>query len=222
MRMIIVGGGQTGRSLARVLLERRHEVCLIEKNRARCQELADDLDAAVFPGDGTNVSVLEAAGARRAGCLMAVTGVDQDNLVAAQLAQGHFGTKKVIARVNDPRNAETFRALGIQDVVSSTEIVVQLIEQEADSAHMHLIASLHQGKGEICSMTLPYDTAWDGHALMDVPFPKGTLVIALIRGGELTIPNGSTVLHVGDELVAVAEDRCRTALRKVLGETKDN
>lgn len=220
MRMIIVGGGQAGRSLARVLLERRHEVCLIEKDRARCAELAEDLDAAVFPGDGTNVAVLERAGARRAGCLMAVTGVDQDNLVAAQLAQGHFGAQKVIARVNDPRNAETFRALGIQDIVSSTEIVVQMIEQEADTAHMHLIASLHQGKGEILSMTLPYDTAWEGRALNDVAFPRGTLVISLIRGGELTIPNGSTVLRAGDELVAVAEERSREALRGVLGETR--
>ena len=166
------------------------------------------------------MSVLEAAGARNADCVMAVTGVDQVNLVAAQLAGGHFGAKKVIARVNDPRNAGTFRALGIKDVVSSTELVVQLIEQEADSAHMHLIASLNEGKGEICSMTLPYNTAWEGTALKDVDFPRGTLVISLIRGNELTIPNGSTVLRAGDELVAVAEDRSRKALHKVLGAVK--
>lgn len=86
MRMIVVGGGQAGRSLARLLLERRHEVCLIEKDRARCQKLADELDAAVFPGDGSTVSVLEAAGARRADCVMAVTGVDQVNLIAASWA----------------------------------------------------------------------------------------------------------------------------------------
>ena len=122
--------------------------------------------------------------------------------------------------MNDPRNAGTFRALGIKDVVSSTELVVQLIEQEADSAHMHLIASLNEGRGEICSMTLPYNTAWEGAALKDVDFPKGTLVISLIRGDKLTIPNGSTVLRAGDELVAVAEDRSRKALHKVLGEVK--
>ncbi len=219
MRMIIVGGGQAGRSLARVLLERRHEVCLIEKRRERCVELANDLEAAIFPGDGTNVAVLEAAGARKADCVMAVTGVDQDNLVTAQLAQGHFGAKKVIARVNDPRNTETFHALGIQNVVSSTDLVVQLIEQEADAAQMHLIASLEQGKGEICSMTLPYDTAWENCALKDVAFPKGTLVISLIRGGELTIPHGGTVLHAGDELVAVAEEKSRKGLRKTLEAT---
>ncbi len=221
MRMIVVGGGQAGKGLARLLLERRHEVCLIEKDRARCVQLADELDAAVFPGDGTNVEVLEAAGARRADCVMAVTGVDQDNLVAAQLAQGHFSAKKVIARVNDPRNTETFQALGIPNVVSSTDLVVQLIEQEADPAHLHLIASLEQGKGEIVSMTLPYNTAWEAMALKDVKFPQGTLVISLIRGGELTIPNGSTVLRPGDELVAVAEEKSRRALRRVLGAVKD-
>jgi len=215
--MVIVGGGQAGRSLARILLERRHEVCLIEKEPSRCRTLADELDAAVIPGDGTMVAVLESAGARKADCVMAVTGVDQDNLVAAQLAQGHFGARKVIARVNDPRNGETFRALGIKDVVSSTELVVQMIEQEADSAQMHLIASLNSGKGEIITMTLPYGTAWEGVALKDIAFPKGTLVISLIRQGVLTIPNGSTVLRVGDELVAVAEDRSRKALHKVLG-----
>lgn len=220
MRMIVVGGGQTGKSLARLLLERRHEVCLIEKSRSRCEQLADELEAAVFPGDGTNVAVLKAAGAHKADCVMAVTGVDQDNLVTAQLAQGHFGAKKVIARVNDPRNAETFQALGIRNVVSSTDLVVQLIEQEADSAHMHLIASLEQGKGEIVSMTLPYDTAWENTALKDVNFPRGTLVISLIRGGELTIPNGSTVLHAGDELVAVAEEKSRRGLRRVLAASR--
>lgn len=218
MRMIIVGGGKAGWNLARILLERRHTVSLIERDRQRCEKLADDLDAAIFRGDGTNVAVLEAAGAQNADCFMAVTGSDQDNLVACQVAQDHFHAKKVISRVNDPRNIETFCVLGIRNTVSSTEVLTKMIEQEADLAHMHLIATLNQGKAGICSMTLPEDTALDGVALKDISLPAGTLVISLIRRGVLTIPNGSTILQRGDELVAVSEERSQKALMRALAE----
>lgn len=218
MRMIIVGGGKAGWNLARILLERRHTVSLIERDRQRCEKLADDLDAAIFRGDGTNVAVLEAAGAQNTDCFMAVTGSDQDNLVACQVAQDHFHAKKVISRVNDPRNIETFRVLGIRNTVSSTEVLTKMIEQEADLAHMHLIATLNQGKAGICSMTLPEDTALDGVALKDISLPAGTLVISLIRRGVLTIPNGSTILQRGDELVAVSEERSQKALMRALAE----
>ena len=216
--MIIVGGGKAGWNLARILLERRHTVSLIERDRQRCEKLADDLDAAIFRGDGTNVAGLEAAGAQNADCFMAVTGSDQDNLVACQVAQDHFHAKKVISRVNDPRNIETFRVLGIRNTVSSTEVLTKMIEQEADLAHMHLIATLNQGKAGICSMTLPEDTALDGVALKDISLPAGTLVISLIRRGVLTIPNGSTILQRGDELVAVSEERSQKALMRALAE----
>ena len=136
--------------------------------------------------------------------------------MAAQLAKEHFHAKKVIARANDPRNIETFRVLGISNTVSSTDIISKLIEQEADLAHMHLIATLNMGKAGICSMVLPQDTLLDGVAVKDVVFPGGTLLISLIRNGTLTIPNGTTVLRRGDELVAVSEERSQKALMKVL------
>ena len=219
MRMVIVGGGKVGWNLARIMLERRHNVSLIEKDRQRCERLADDLDAAIYRGDGTNVGVLEAAGAQNADVFMTVTGSDQDNLVACQVARDHFHAKKVISRVNDPRNIETFQVLGIGNTACSTEILTKMIEQEADLAHMHLIATLNQGKAGICSMTLPSNTALDGVALKDIDLPGGTRVISLIRRGVRTIPNGSTTLQAGDELVAVSEERSQKALMRALAET---
>ena len=218
MKMVIVGGGKVGWNLARIMLERRHTVSLIERGRQKCEKLADELDAAIFRGDGTNVAVLEAAGTQDADVFMTVTGSDQDNLVACQVARDHFHAKKVISRVNDPRNIETFRVLGIENTVCSTDILTKMIEQEADLAHMHLIATLNQGKAGICSMTLPSNTALDGVALKDISLPRGTLVISLIRRGVLTIPNGSTILQAGDELVAVSEDKSQKALMRALAE----
>ena len=113
MKMVIVGGGKVGWNLARIMLERRHTVSLIERDRQKCEKLADELDAAIFRGDGTNVAVLEAAGTQDADVFMTVTGSDQDNLVACQVARDHFHAKKVISRVNDPRNIETLSLIHI-------------------------------------------------------------------------------------------------------------
>lgn len=216
MKMIVMGGGKTGKNLAMALIEKRYEVSVIERDLARCQRLADALDVTVCRGDGTNVSVLETAGTRNADCFMALTGVDQDNLVAAQLAREYFKAKKVIARVNDPRNIDTFHLLGIDNIVCSAEILTTMIEQEADEAHMHLIATLNEGKAGICSITLSEDSALHGVALREIKFSSGALVISVIRNGELTIPNGSTVLQRGDELVAVASEKNQKALVKAL------
>lgn len=216
MKMVVMGGGKTGKNLAGVLLEKRYEVSVIERDKDRCERLADVLDVTVCRGDGTNISVLEAAGTRDADCFMAVTGVDQDNLVAAQLAEKYFKAKKIIARVNDPRNVDTFRLLGIENIVCSAEILTSMIEQEADEAHMHLIATLNEGKAGICSITLPPRSALHGVALRDIQFPEGALAIAVIREGIMTIPNGSTVLERGDKLIAVAGEKVQKHLVKML------
>ena len=109
MNIVIMGGGKIGQNLARRLLDSRNRVEMIERDRSRCTELANVLDIEVICGDGTEIEVLERAGIRDADIFIAITDTDADNLVAAQLAKKYFGTKKVLARANDPRNVETMR-----------------------------------------------------------------------------------------------------------------
>jgi trk system potassium uptake protein len=149
MKIIIVGGGKLGNQIAHNMLDRKYSVKLIEKDKAKCMRLANDLDAEVIYGDGTEMQTLEEAGAKNADCFIAVTGSDQDNLVASQLAKKEYKIKKVIARNNDPRNLDALRKLGPDIAVSSTEIITNMIEQEVDSAQMHLLATLNRGKASI-------------------------------------------------------------------------
>lgn len=216
MKMVIAGGGKIGLNLARIMLEKRHIVSVIERNKERCEKLANALDAEIICGDCSSVSVLEAAGTQSCDCFMAVTGNDQDNLVASQLAKDYFKANKVIARSSDPRNLETFRLLGIENAVSSTEVITGLIEQEADLAHLHLLASLNKGKAGIVSATLPPDSAYHQVAVRDIKFPKGTLLISVVRNDEFMIPDGSTVLQSGDEVVIVCVDKNTKALTKLI------
>lgn len=219
MKMIIVGGGKLGKSLADILLDRKHEVGLIEKNIARCNRLADALDAEVFLGDGSHVEVLETAGAKNADCVMAVTGSDQDNLVVAQIVKHHFHAGKVIARVNDPRNIHTFHVLGIENTVCSTDVIASMIDQEADATNMHLIARINEGSADVCSIHLPKEgAALAGKALKEIDFPGGVLIISIIRNGALIVPGGATVFADGDEVIALTEEKSRRAFMRMIAE----
>ena len=220
MRIVIVGGGKLGYHLATIMLDRKHDVRLIEKNKLRCMRLANELDVEVICGDGTEIETLEDAGTQNADCFIAVTGQDQDNLVASQLAKRQFKAIKVIARANDPRNMDALRILGADIVVSSTEIITNLIEQEVDIAEMHLLATLNKGRAGICTMTLPPDTALGGVTLKDVDLPESSLVISIVRGDAMMIPNGNTVIHANDEIVAVCEGKSQKQLLRVLRERK--
>lgn len=220
MRIVIVGGGKLGHQIASNMLDKKYTVKLIEKDKSKCLRLANELDAEVIHGDGTEIEVLEAAGCKNSDCFIAVTGSDQDNLVASQLAKKEFHAHKVITRANDPRNLEALRTLGSGIAVSSTEIITNLIEQEVHFAGMHLLATLNQGKKVICTITLPENSVLDGIALKNVKLPEGSLVISLLRGESMMIPNGLTEIHSEDDLVAICDRESQQRLMEALGASK--
>lgn len=215
MKIVIVGGGKLGYYLTRNMLDREYAVHLIEKDKAKCLRIANELDAEVICGDGTELEVLEKAGVDTADCFIAVTGSDQDNLVSSQLAKKKFMVKKVIVRANNPRNLEALRTLGADIAVSSTDIITRMIEQEVASAGAHLLASLNKGRAAISAITLPEGSSLDGVALKDIQMPKSSLVVSVLRNEKLIIPQGDTVIHAGDEIVAVCDGDSQKELIKL-------
>lgn len=218
MRIVIVGGGKLGYFLARNMIDRNYEVKLIEKDKMRCMKVANDLDAEVICGDGTQIEVLISAGIAKADCLIAVTGRDQDNLVCSQLAKKKFMVKKTIARANNPRNLEALRKLGVTNAVSSTEIITRLIEQEVDSVGMHLLTTLNKGRASICAVTVPKGAIVSDIPLRDIKIPESCLVISIVRNDELIIPMGDDVIYEYDEVIAVCESRKQREFTKLFSE----
>jgi trk system potassium uptake protein len=119
MYVIVVGGGTVGYYLSRDLVERGHEVTLIEKDGRRADWLETQLGSIVMRGDGCEVRFL---------AMLAVTADDEDNLIALQVAKRHFRVKKTIARVNNPTNVEIFKMLGVDEAVSATEVLLAALE----------------------------------------------------------------------------------------------
>lgn len=218
MKIVIVGAGNLGFSLAQSMLERDYEVDLIEKSREKCNQIANLLDAEVICGDGTEVEILASALSTKVDCFIAVTEKDQDNLVAAQLAKKRFQVKKVIARANNSRNLEAFHKLGITNTVCSTETITKLIEQEVESASGRLIASLNKGSAAICDFQILKDCKVIGTSLKDLVLPKSSLIVSILRDDDLIIPQGDSVLQLGDEVVAICTGDSQRKLVKLFEE----
>lgn len=216
MNIVIVGGGKLGYYLAINLLDSNYVVKLIEKNKSKCLNIANMLDVEVICGDGTETETLRTAQTDQADCFIAVTGKDQDNLVASQVARNKFGVKKIIARCNNPKNLEVIRSLGVDIAVSSTEVITRLIEQEVESVGMHLLASFNKGKVAICTVKISDHSYLNGVQLKELKIPKSSLIISILRDEKLIIPQGDTVIHNGDEIVAVCENKSQQALLRIL------
>ncbi|MDQ3929672.1 MAG: TrkA family potassium uptake protein, partial [Chloroflexota bacterium] len=130
MYVIVVGGGKVGYYLTKTLVHEGYEVLLIEKNLKKVSTYHERFGSVVLEGDGAEMATLETAGAARADVVIAVTGDDEDNLVICQTAKKLFHVPRTIARVNNPKNEEIFKKLGIDVTVSSTNLILNIIEQE--------------------------------------------------------------------------------------------
>jgi trk system potassium uptake protein len=128
--VIVIGGGKVGYYLTKHLMDRTHEVTLIEKDARRAEQLTAQLGEVVMTGDGDEMSFLATTGMERADVVVAVTGDDEDNLVACQLAKRKFNVPKTVARVNNPANVRIFQKLGVDVALSATEVLLDLIERE--------------------------------------------------------------------------------------------
>ncbi|MBC7263935.1 MAG: TrkA family potassium uptake protein [Chloroflexi bacterium] len=219
MRVIIVGGGKTGSYLANLLLEGHHDVTVIEHRTDVLAKLQRELSAkCVVAGDGTEPAVLEEAGIAGADVLAAVTGDDETNLVATNLARFEFEVPRVIARVNNPRNAWLFTpAMGVDVAVNQADLMARLIAEEMSLGDMMMLMKLRRGKVAIVEEKIDAGAPADGHVLSDLSIPSGSNIMAVIRKDEVIVPDGSTRLQAGDEIIAIVRSDMAPMLARLFG-----
>src|SRR2546425_315480 len=140
MYVIIIGGGEGGDYLAQELINEGHEVLIIERDKKKSEQGAEELGGGVLQGDGCEGRTLTSAGTKRADILVAVTGDDEDNLVSCQLGKIRFNVPRTVARINNPKNETIFKALGIDETVSATQVIMEHIQQELpEHPPIHLV-----------------------------------------------------------------------------------
>jgi trk system potassium uptake protein TrkA len=213
MFVLIIGGGKVGTYLARGLLKQQHEVVVIEKDPRKAQMMTNLLenDIAVV-GDGCDPNILIQAGVARADVVVADTGDDEDNLVVTLITKKH-SKARCVARVNNPKNKLIFESLDSEHpviVISSTEIILDIIDDRVNATSLETLARLGKGDLEIVQLSIAADSPANARRIADLALPSGSVIVAVDRGaGDVVIPNGETVFAVGDNVIAMIKHTAR-------------
>lgn len=218
MFVIVVGGGKTGSYLAKLLMAEGYQVRVIESRPEVLERLGEETPAeCIVPGDGTDPGVLEAAGIKTADVLAAVTGEDETNLVVTTLARFEFKVPRIIARVNNPKNAWVFTAeMGVDVALNQADIFARLIAEEMSLGDMMTLVKLRKGEYSLVEEKVHPASIAAGQAVRDLKLPTESALVAVLRKGQLIIPHGDTLLQPADEVLAVAHRSCLEQLAGVL------
>jgi len=210
--VLVIGGGKVGYYLAKELIGSGHEVVLMEKDRARAAQIADEIGSVVIAHDGCEGTHLAEAGCERADVVAAVTGDDEDNLVICQMAKHHFDVPRTIARVNNPKNEALFRHLGVDELISPTRMILGSIEQDIPVHELLHLAALGGGELELIEAQLRDGSPAIGRIAREVPMPEGCAIFAVIRDGVAMPVRPDTILTEGDKVLAIGRAECEAAL----------
>jgi trk system potassium uptake protein TrkA len=217
MYVIVIGGGKVGYYLATALIGQGHEVLVVEKDPSRTDFICNELGSVCMRGDGCEVATLTEAGTGRADMFIAVTGDDEDNLVACQVAKHKFNVTRTVARINNPKNEAIFKELGIDVAVSSTKIILESIAEEVPTHPVTHLLEL-RGKGlEIVEVKIPADAKTVGKEIRELSLPpESRLFLVIPKLEKPQVPTASTVIQAEDQIIAITTPESEEALRKAL------
>lgn len=207
MKAIIIGGGQAGAYIAGLLMKNNYSVMVIENRPSAFSKLENDLPKeSICYGSGTDPDVLEKCGIAEADVVAAVTGADETNLVASTIAKFEFGVPRVIARVNNPKNAWMFDAgMGVDAAVNQADLVAHLVVEEIDMKNVFQLMKINRGSYSIIQLNVSAQSAAVNKQLHELGLPKNAILIAIYRGKEVIIPHGQTAVQAGDGILALAD-----------------
>jgi trk system potassium uptake protein TrkA len=204
MRIAIAGAGNVGRAIAKELLEKEHQVILIEREPAALKTSSVPQAEWVL-ADACETAALSDVGLETCQVLIAATGDDKVNLVVSLLGKTEYGVPRVVARVNHPKNEWLFNeAWGVDVAVSTPRMLSALVEEAVTVGDLVRLFTFRQGDANLVEITLPAGSPCVGKRVGDVSWPADAALSAILRDGQVITPTPDHSLEAGDELLFVA------------------
>lgn len=212
--VLICGGGRVGFYLAKKLCSMGMEVKIIEQCHERCEELCEELPkVTVIHGDATDHDLLLEEGVREADALVALTGVDEENIIMGLFANKQ-GVQKIVAKVNEDSRAQMVEGLGIDSIVSSKNATVDAIfsyvrarQNSLSSANIESMYRLVDDRVEALEFVIKEETKYTNIALKDLKTKPNNLIACIGRKRQMIIPSGSDSIRVGDTVVVITKSK---------------
>lgn len=220
MKIIIVGGGQVGAYIASLLIDNGNNVTVIENKERAIQAMKKNglPDDAILVGDGTDALVLEKAGVMNCSALVCATGLDEVNLTTAMMAKFEYDVPKVVARVNNPRNARLFNAgMGVDVKMNQADIIGHMIADEMNYHSIMTLMKLSKGEYSIVRAYVDYRSPNVDKTIAEINLPAQTVLIAIYEDDTLIIPHGETVIRAGQHILAFADETSMQELNRIFG-----
>lgn len=217
MYIIVVGGGRLGYYLLKALLSEGHEVLILEKDARICKTITDELGSVCYRGDGCEAATLAEVGTGRADMFVAVTGDDEDNLVACQIAKHKHNVPRTIARLRNPRNASLFKKLGVDVTISTTDLILEAIEREVPTHPLTHLLTIDEKGLVVVDVKISQESTMVGKTVKELSLPeKSNLALIIPHEGTARTLSPNTVLQAGDQIIAVTTPESEEALRSAL------
>jgi len=228
MKIIIVGAGEVGFYLAKMLSEEKHDITMLDDDPAKCQRAREHLDVLVLEGNGASARTLSDAGIKKVDMLIAVTSVDEVNIMACMFAN-RLGVEKKIARVRNaeysmPRALITPPQLGVDKMIHPEEEAAKQIKNLIRRSAASEVAEFSGGRVQLVGMKLREESPMIGRSLMDIGKSHPEIsyrTVAISRNGDTIIPTGSEVLERKDHVYIIAETETIPEVMKLAGKEQE-
>ena len=204
MKIVVAGGNSAAEYIIRNFKSRSNTLTIINTDSEDAHQIVKDNKVPVFFGNPSRKFVLQDANVEGADIFIAVGEKDADNFVACLLAKKSFNVKKCICIVSNPNNVEVFKSLGIDSVISSTQLLMSTIASETSLEKLVKTMSFEDDKIILTEVVIKSSYKISHKHIGEIAFPHTASIACIYRNPRVIIPNGQTLILPKDKLLFVS------------------